>query len=63
MHRILQADAPDNFVLASGETRSIREFVELAFGEVGRRIEWHGKGLDETGADSKSSSVKNADDR
>jgi GDP-D-mannose dehydratase len=40
MHRILQADAPDNFVLASGETRSIREFVELAFGEIGHRIEW-----------------------
>ena len=54
MHRILQADAPDNFVLASGETRSIREFVELAFGEIGRRIEWHGKGVDETGVDSKS---------
>jgi GDPmannose 4,6-dehydratase len=41
-------------VLASGETRSIREFVELAFAEIGRRIEWHGKGVDETGVDSKS---------
>ena len=36
MHRILQADAPDDFVLATGETRSVREFVELAFAEVGR---------------------------
>ena len=36
MHLILQADAPDDFVLATGETRSVREFVELAFAEVGR---------------------------
>ena len=36
MHRILQADEPDDFVLATGETRSVREFVELAFAEVGR---------------------------
>jgi GDPmannose 4,6-dehydratase len=54
MHRILQADAPDDFVLATGETRSVREFVELAFAEVGRSIEWHGKGVDETGVDGKS---------
>ena len=54
MHRILQADAPDDFVLATGETRSVREFVELAFAEVGRRIEWRGKGVDETGVDGKS---------
>ena len=49
MHRILQAEAPDDFVLATGETRSVREFVELAFAEVGRKIEWRGKGVDETG--------------
>ncbi len=54
MHRILQADAPDDFVLATGETRSVREFVELAFAEVGRAIEWRGKGVDETGIDKKS---------
>ena len=53
MHRILQADAPDDFVLATGETRSVREFVELAFAEVGRTIEWRGKGVDETGVDEK----------
>jgi GDPmannose 4,6-dehydratase len=50
----LQADAPDDFVLATGETRSVREFVELAFAEVGRSIEWRGKGVEETGVDSKS---------
>ena len=54
MHRILQADAPDDFVLATGETRSVREFVELAFAEVGRGIEWRGKGIEETGVDRKS---------
>ena len=54
MYRILQADAPDDFVLATGETRSVREFVELAFAEVGRSIEWRGKGVEETGVDKKS---------
>jgi GDPmannose 4,6-dehydratase len=54
MYRILQADEPDDFVLATGETRSVREFVELAFTEIGRGIEWRGKGVDETGVDKKS---------
>ncbi len=54
MHKILQADAPDDFVLATGETRSVREFVELAFKEVGRTIEWRGQGVEETGVDRKS---------
>jgi GDPmannose 4,6-dehydratase len=50
----LQADAPDDFVLATGEARSVREFVELAFAEVGRSIGWHGKGVEETGVERKS---------
>jgi GDPmannose 4,6-dehydratase len=54
MHKILQVDKPDDFVLATGETRSVREFVEIAFAEVGRGIEWHGKGVEETGVDRKS---------
>src|SRR6201995_2159527 len=54
MHAILQADAPDDFVLATGETRSVREFVELAFAEVGRSVAWRGKGVEETGIDKKS---------
>ncbi len=54
MHRILQADAADDFVLATGETRSVREFVEFAFAEVGRSIEWRGSGVEETGVDRKS---------
>jgi GDPmannose 4,6-dehydratase len=54
MHMILQADKADDFVLATGETRSVREFVELSFAEVGRRIVWRGEGIDETGLDEKS---------
>ncbi|SDN36102.1 GDP-mannose 4,6-dehydratase [Afipia sp. GAS231] len=54
MHKILQAEAPEDFVLATGETHSVREFVELAFAEVGRRIEWRGKGVEETGVECKS---------
>lgn len=54
MHLILQADRPDDFVLATGETRAVREFVEIAFREVGRCIEWRGKGIEEVGVDIKS---------
>jgi GDPmannose 4,6-dehydratase len=57
MHMILQADAPDDFVLATGETRSVREFVELAFAEVGRSIGWRGKGVEETGVDEKTGKI------
>ncbi|WP_315801395.1 MULTISPECIES: GDP-mannose 4,6-dehydratase [unclassified Bradyrhizobium] len=57
MHAILQADKPDDFVLATGETRSVREFVELAFGEIGRRIEWQGKGVEEVGRDTASGRI------
>jgi GDPmannose 4,6-dehydratase len=49
MWRILQQDEPDDFVLATGETHTVREFVELAFGCIGRRLEWRGNGVDECG--------------
>src|SRR2546425_7281552 len=52
MHKILQADAPDDFVLATGESHSVRGLVELAFSEVGRSIEWRGKALEETGVET-----------
>ena len=52
MWRIVQQQEPDDYVLATGETHSVREFVELAFAEVGRKIEWQGKGIDEAGIDS-----------
>lgn len=54
MHMILQADKPDDFVLATGEMRSVREMIELAFAQVGRRIAWRGQGVDETGVDETS---------
>lgn len=54
MWRMLQQDKPDDYVLATGETHSIREFCELAFKEIGVAIKWQGKGLKETGVDAKS---------
>jgi GDPmannose 4,6-dehydratase len=54
---ILQQDEPDDYVLATGETHTVREFVERAFAEVGRRIVWRGKGTDEKGYDAKDNSV------
>jgi GDPmannose 4,6-dehydratase len=49
MWRILQADKPDDFVLATNETHSIREFVEETFKVLGDEIIWHGTGIKETG--------------
>ncbi len=49
MWRILQADNPDDFVLATNETHSIREFVEESFKNLGEEIIWKGKGVDEKG--------------
>jgi GDPmannose 4,6-dehydratase len=57
MWLMLQQDEPDDYVLATGETHSVREFVERAFAEVGRTIEWSGKGEGETGRDAKSGAV------
>lgn len=57
MWRILQQDVPDDYVLATGETHSVREFVELAFAETGRKIVWSGQGADEIGTDAKTNDV------
>ncbi|NCU31099.1 GDP-mannose 4,6-dehydratase [Candidatus Saccharibacteria bacterium] len=54
MWRILQQDEPGDYVLATGETHEIREFVELAFKEIGIDIEWRGTGVDEKGVDKAS---------
>src|SRR5215831_13125431 len=51
MWRILQCPEPDDYVLATGETHSVREFVEKAFGQIGVRIDWKGSGIDEKGID------------
>ena len=52
MWRILQHDTPDDFVLATGETHTVREFVELAFHHSGREIKWNGAGENEIGTDA-----------
>jgi len=54
MWRILQQDTAEDFVLATGETNSVRSFIELAFAEIGISITWEGKGLEEKGLDSKT---------
>jgi GDPmannose 4,6-dehydratase len=48
-HTILQLDFPDNFVLSSGESHSVREFIEACFHLKGKFIEWSGNGIDEIG--------------
>ncbi len=52
MWRILQREQGDDYVLATGETHTVREFVELAFAEVGRALTWSGEGVDEIGRDT-----------
>ena len=54
MWLMLQHDKPDDFVLATGETHTVREFVEAAFKEVDIEIEWRGTGVDEKGFCSKT---------
>ena len=49
MWLMLQQDTPDDYVIATGETRTVREFVEIAFSHVGIEIEWQGSGVDEIG--------------
>jgi len=54
MWRIVQQDQPDDFVLGTGETHSVREFVEKSFNHVGMPIKWSGKGVNEVGIDEAS---------
>ena len=51
MWMMLQHDKPDDYVLATGEQYSVREFVEQAFAETGRTITWTGEGKNEQGLD------------
>ncbi len=57
MWLMMQQREPDDYVLATGETHSVREFIERAFAVVGRHIEWRGKGKDEHGVDVKTGST------
>lgn len=57
MWMMLQADKPEDYVIATGENHSVREFVEKAFDEVGISIAWEGSGADETGKDTSTGKV------
>jgi GDPmannose 4,6-dehydratase len=57
MWLILQHHKPDDFVVATGETHSVREFAELAFKEVGIEIVWQSEGVEEKGLDSETGST------
>ncbi|MBI2743049.1 MAG: GDP-mannose 4,6-dehydratase [Chlamydiales bacterium] len=57
MWQMLQQDAPEDYVLATGETTLVRRFVELAFREVDIEIIWEGKGINEKGIDAKTGKV------
>ena len=54
MWRMLQQDKPGDFVLATNETHTVREFVDNAFGELGIGIDWKGEGADEKGYDAET---------
>jgi GDPmannose 4,6-dehydratase len=57
MWLMLQRNAPEDFVIASGKNHTVREFVELAFKEVDINIEWNGKGINEKGINSNSGEI------
>jgi GDPmannose 4,6-dehydratase len=54
MWLMLQQDEPEDFVVATGEAHSVREFVEQAFACVDKTIVWRGTGVQETGHDAKT---------
>jgi GDPmannose 4,6-dehydratase len=57
MWRMLQQEEPDDYVLATGESHTVREFTECAFSIVGRNIEWRGDGVGEIGIDKDTNEV------
>ena len=54
MWRMLQQDTPDDYVLATNETHTVREFAELTFRELGVELRWQGAGIEEKGYDAKT---------
>jgi GDPmannose 4,6-dehydratase len=54
MWMMLQQDEPGDYVLATGESHSVREFIQLAFAEIGRDVAWRGEGVQEVGFDTRS---------
>jgi len=58
---MLQQDEPDDFVIATGKQYSVRQFIEMSADELGIKINWQGKGVDETGTVDKNSPVLNTE--
>ena len=63
MWLMMQNDQPGDYVLATGEMHSVREFVEVAFAEVGTQIEWRGEGVDEVGVNQDGEVLVSVDPR
>jgi len=57
MWLMLQHDTPADYVIATGETHSVRELVEVAFGVIGIKIKWEGEGVDEVGLDASNNKI------
>lgn len=55
---MLQLEQPEDFVIATGETHSVREFVETAFAMVGRQVVWEGSGPEEVGKEADTGIVR-----
>lgn len=58
MWLMLQQESPEDFVIATGETHSVREFVEAAFKHVGMEIVWQGSGADEIGKEKDTGIIR-----
>ena len=57
VYLMLKSEVPNNYVIATGETHSVREFVELAFKTIGIEVEWIGDGINEVGVDKNSKNI------
>ena len=57
MWLMLQQETPEDYVLATGETTSVRDFITMAFNEVGIKMKWEGKGVDEKGIDAETGDI------
>lgn len=57
MWLMLQQETPEDYVLATGETTSVRDFITMAFNEVGIKMKWEGKGIDEKGINAETGEI------
>ncbi|KAK6752094.1 hypothetical protein RB195_003484 [Necator americanus] len=58
MWRILQHDKPDDFVIATGKQTTVKDFCNLAFQEIGMKLEWEGEGINEVGKEKGTGIVR-----